>query len=75
MDALSRIPHVRAHDVLYSEGVSLWQWGLSLAQVLRLAKKVRGHGLNILDSLLNDDRLGEGAIEPLIVDGHGRTVE
>lgn len=68
MNALSRIPHIRAHNVLHSEGMAFWQGGLALAQVLRLAKKVRGHSLDILDSLLNDDSLGEGAIESLVVD-------
>jgi len=70
MNAFGCVPNVLTYNILNSERVLGRDRRLALTQVLRLTQKVRGHCLDILNCLLNDNSLGEGIVEALVMNRH-----
>jgi hypothetical protein len=65
MNALCSVPNVITYNILNAKGVIIGHRWFSLAKILRLAQKILSHSLYILNSLLNDDSLGEIIFETL----------
>jgi len=54
----------------------LWvSGGLALAEVLDHTELVSGNGLNVLNDFLDNDCLGVGVLNSLVVDGLGGAIE